>query len=232
MIVTLHGFLGAPWRLPNVPHRALMMPFHGLPPAHAQCTRWSEALEALEAQLPPGPVTLLGYSLGARLALGLTHRCPRVTRAVLVSVHAGLEDHARPERAAFENRLANELETSPLPAFVDAWEALPLFATQTFAQRAAQRAHRESHDPVVLAGAFRVLGTSLMPRYEAALPTLQTPLLFVAGALDVAYATLARRYAEAAARGSVVVLPGVGHNPNVEAPEALHACVHEFLEAA
>ncbi len=232
MIVTLHGFMGAPWRLTDAPHLALTMPFHGLPPAHAHCTRWSEALDALEAQLPAGPITLLGYSLGARLALGLAHRCPRITRAVLVSVHAGLEDHARPERAAFESRVAGQLETGNLPAFVDAWEELPLFATQTRAQRAAQRAHRESHDPAALTGAFRVLGTSLMPSYETTLPALQTPLLFVAGALDSAYATLARRYAQAAAHGSAVVLPDVGHNPIVEAPEALQACMHEFLEAA
>lgn len=220
MIVTLHGFMGAPLRLDR-PHLALTMPFHGLPPAHAHCTDWEHALAALAAQLPPGPVTLLGYSLGARLALGLVHRCPRIERAVLVSVHAGLPEAERPERATFEDGLARQLESGDLPAFVNAWETLPLFATQTPAQRASQRAHREAHDPRVLAGAFRVLGTSHMPHYETTLPAVPTPLVFVAGALDAKYAALASRYAAAARHGSLVLVPNAGHNPLLEAPAAV-----------
>ena len=230
MIVTLHGFMGGLWSLEGTPHVALRMPFHGVPPAHAECTSWTDALAALEAELPPGPITLLGYSLGARLALGLALRCPRVVAAALVSVHAGLPEAERPARAAFEDAMAAKLETAPLPAFVDEWERLPLFATQSQEQRRVQRAAREANEPAVLAGAFRVLGTSHMPDYERLLGDARVPLLFVAGELDAKYSELATRYA--AIRGDSFVVPGVGHNPLVEAPGVTLQRLRTFWEAA
>ncbi len=231
MIVTLHGFMGSPWHLPDVQHVALRVPFHGVPAAHADCTSWTEALDALESELPPGPITLLGYSLGARLALGLVMRCPRVRAAALISVHAGLDAAEQPAREAFEASMAARLESSGLPAFVDEWERLPLFSTQSVAQRQAQRAPREGHDAAALGGAFRVLGTSRMPDYERLLGDVHVPLLFVAGELDAKYSELAVRYASAAARGEACIVPGVGHNPLLEAPALTLARLRELWNA-
>lgn len=232
-LVALHGFLGSPaaWEraLDDVPHVAPVLPFHGRSPA--TCTDWDDGLAQLERQLPAGPLVLLGYSLGARLALGLTCRLgARVLAAVLVSGHAGLEGAERAERRRFEADLAAKLGAAPsMASFVDEWERQPLFATQTPAQRAAQRATREAHRPAVLAGAFEVLGTSRMPSYERVLGDLRTPLLFVAGEGDPKYLALAQRYAQAAARGRFAVVPG-GHNPLLEAPAALGEATRAFLD--
>lgn len=231
MKVTLHGFMGGPWHLPDVQHVALRVPFHGVPAAHADCTSWAEALDALESELPPGPITLLGYSLGARLALGLVMRCPRVRAAALISVHAGLDADQQPARQAFEAGMADRLESSSLPCFVEEWERLPLFSTQSVAQRQAQRAPREGHDGAVLSGAFRVLGTSRMPNYERMLGDVHVPLLFVAGELDAKYSELAVRYASAAGRGAACIVPGVGHNTLIEAPTFTHARLREFWDS-
>src|SRR4051812_30010155 len=76
------------------------LPGHGpavVPSSFAAC------VDALAAELAPhAPFDLLGYSLGARVALGLVARHPHlVRRAVLVSVHPGLaSDVARAARVA------------------------------------------------------------------------------------------------------------------------------------
>ena len=230
-LVTLHGFMGSPasWQTALAqPHVAPVLPFHGASPA--LCTDWEDALTQLAECLPPGPLALLGYSLGARLALGLTRRLgERVRAAVLVSVHAGLAGPERDERARFEAGLAAKLEGGTMAEFVDGWERLPLFATQSAPQRAAQRPARLAHDPRALAGAFRILGTSRMPDYEPTLAGGRTPLLFVAGAEDEKYRALSERYA---ARGGALALVPGGHNPLVEEPAALGRVALEFLEAA
>lgn len=240
-LVGLHGFLGAPGGWASALARDNLveprLPFHGIPPVHAQCTSWAQALELLEAELPPGPVALLGYSLGARLALGLAERLgARVVAAVLVSVHAGLAASEREERARFERAMAARLESSDtMRPFVDHWESLPLFATQ--AQLApnlqqAQRRAREQHLPAVVADAFRVLGTSRMPHYETALGSLRMPVLFLSGARDGKYDALAARYARAAARGTHASIAGCGHNPLLEAPRTVARLVADLLPLA
>lgn len=249
-LVSLHGFLGSPaaWGqvlpmgesqptslLGGIHHHGLGAPFHGLPANHAHCTSWEHALDLMSAELPEGPLVLLGYSLGARLTLGLTHRLgSRVRAAVLVSGHAGLAQ--RDERAAritFDENMAQKLETSAtMAAFVDDWERLPLFSTQSSLPAAAlqaQRRTRERHEPRVVAGAFRILGTGSMPDYESKLATFDAPLLFVTGELDPKYGELASRYAHAAARGRHAVIAGCGHNPLLEAPEKLRDLVLESL---
>lgn len=237
--VSLHGFLGSPAAWDPVlgagAHLGLQIPFHGIPAFHAECTSWERALELLEAQLPAGPLTLFGYSLGARLALGLTARLgARVTHAVLVSVHAGLDDAAeRSARADFETTMATRLASMEMRSFVDEWERLPLFETQgqlDATTRAAQRRVRESHVPQVVAHAFRVLGTSQMPSYQEQLASIQTPLLFVTGARDAKYQRLAARYAILAPHAQHADLAGAGHNPLLEAPGALTQHVGNFLQ--
>ncbi|RYZ66122.1 MAG: hypothetical protein EOP08_05555 [Proteobacteria bacterium] len=119
-----------------------------------------------------------------------------------------------------------------MAAFVDEWEQLPLFATQAALPApllVAQRRTREAHDPRVVAGAFRILGTGSMPDYETKLSDLETPLLFVSGALDDKYGTLAARYAAATPSGRHAVLAGCGHNPLLEAPERLRELVLQTL---
>lgn len=236
--VALHGFLGDAHAWDGVfagaSHLGLTLPFHGDPPAHAECTDWEDALDCLTRELPDGPLALFGYSLGARLALGLCVRLgARIQSAVLVSGHAGLDTGERAARGDFEASMADRLETArDMATFVDEWERLPLFASQarlSEAARTAQRRVRERHHPRVVARAFQRLGTSRMPSYEALLPSLAIPLCFVSGALDTKYDALAARYAASTAHGRHVSLADVGHNPLLEAPTALRAQLHESL---
>lgn len=240
-LVLLHGFLGAPaaWNavLAALPRHGPVwcpwLPGHG--PAAPSPPTWGETVQALAAMLPEGAV-LAGYSLGARLALAATLQRPGRARAtLLVGGHVGPAGAAeRSERAALDAERAAALRGGGLAAFVDAWEALPLFATQRALPpetQAAQRAGRLAHDPQALAWAFEVAGLACMPDLRPGVTAAQQPLRFLTGAMDTRFAALGAslEHPPWVRHHSV---PGAGHNLLLEAPAAVAASLADLMELA
>jgi 2-succinyl-6-hydroxy-2,4-cyclohexadiene-1-carboxylate synthase len=239
-LVLLHGFLGAPsaWDavLAALPRHGPVwcpwLPGHG-PLREALPASWDEAVRSFAASLPAGAM-LAGYSLGARLALAATlHRPGRARATLLVGGHVGpLDDAERAARAALDAQRAADLRHGNLAAFVAAWEALPLFATQhalTPELQARQRALRLAHDAQALTWAFEVAGLAQMPDLRAAVAAARQPLHFLAGALDTRFAALAATLARPpwVTQASV---PAAGHNLLLEAPGAVAASLNDLME--
>lgn len=179
---------------------------------------------------------LAGYSLGARLGLGLLARHRALfDRAVLVGGQPGLADAAeRQARITADEQLAQRLETEGLERFLEHWQALPLFASQTELPaeiRAAQRAFRLRHDPHALAHSLRVLGLGRMPDLWPELPALDLPVRLVVGERDEKFCAIARKMAERLPRAAVEVVAGAGHNVGLERPRVLAAVLAEELRA-
>lgn len=221
MTVALHGFLGAPamWSGLCDDLVAPWCPGHGPRPAVMEGATFDEVVDRLAAQLLPRDrrVRLVGYSMGARLALAMTLRHPsRVREAVLVGGTPGLRTEAeRAARRRDDDALAAALLRDGLPAFVDRWEALPLFATQRdlpAAARAARRAQRLAHDPAALAWCLRALGTGAMPSLWEALPGCEVPLRLVTGGRDEKFTAVARAVVALCPRATHAVVAGAGHD--------------------
>lgn len=179
---------------------------------------------------------LAGYSLGARIGLGLLVRHPGLfVRAVLVGSQPGLEDEKeRRARLVADEHLARRLEQEGIERFLEDWESLPLFATQIELPaeiRAAQRAARLRHDPQELARSLRVLGLGRMPDLWPELPALDLPVRLVAGERDEKFCAIAYRMAEHLPRATVEIVAGAGHNVGLERPDALAAILTEELRA-
>lgn len=180
--------------------------------------------EIVERGLPP--VHVLGYSLGARMALGLTVRHPAlVARATWIGVHPGLQsDDERQQRRAADAEWCSLLEREGVPAFVSAWEKQPLFATQ---QRLpapmldAQRAERLRHTAAGLRLSLQRTGLGEMPNYWPALRDIGVPVDWVVGELDDKFGSLARAAEPALREVRLHVVPGAGHNVLLERPSAL-----------
>ena len=230
----LHGFLGAPASWTRVVEslearagvRAPWLFGHGQPPRDVPEGFW-QAVDALAAELSE-PAFVAGYSLGGRLALGIACRHPRRVRGVIaIGAHLGLDsDLERGERIAWETALATKLERAGLPSFVDAWEKLPLFASQAAlpaAQRSTQRAVRLSHDAAALARVLTALGTGRMPALEP--ERAGVPVLLVTGEHDEKLSAVARARPRLRHR----IVPDAGHNPLLEAPHALGRLIDEQL---
>ena len=135
--------------------------------------------------------------------------------------HVGLADErSRAERAELDARRAAALRSGPLEAFVTAWEALPLFATQRvlpLQQQARQRAARLAHDPQALAWGFEIGGLAQMPDLRPAEAAARQPLCFLTGALDERFSALAASLVRAPWITHRQVA-GAGHNLLLETP--------------
>jgi 2-succinyl-6-hydroxy-2,4-cyclohexadiene-1-carboxylate synthase len=228
-ITLLHGFAGDPaaWDAviaawPEADElRAIPLPGHGAPIAAS----WAENLAAIAPDARAADL-VVGYSLGARVALGL-FAARSIDRAILIGVNPGLPETERPARRAADARWAALLRERGMAAFAADWEAQPLFATQHQtdpARLAARRARRLALDPEPLARSLETMGLAEMPDYRG---VALAGVTLVAGADDAKYVAIARSLA-----APLVTIPGSGHDPTLEQPERLAAVLAAITRTA
>ena len=176
----------------------------------------------------------IGYSMGARLALGCAVRHPaRVRSLVLIGGRAGIADAGeRAARREADAALADRIESGGVEAFVGAWLAQPMFATLRALGPAAierQRRDRLGHDAAELAGSLRRLGPGAQPPLFDELGSVRVPVLLVVGALDASFVAQARELAQRLPDARLCVIPDAGHAVHVERPNAVLAVIRDFL---
>ncbi len=166
---------------------------------------------------------LAGYSMGARLALGLLVRHQSLfASATLIGVHPGLatEEECCHRRAA-DDKLARLLDERGLEVFIDHWQQVPLFRSQQTLPRSvlkAQRERRLAHSADGLAHALRTLSLGNMPNFNPKLPDLELPIHLMVGAHDDKFRRLAESMIGVLPRATLEVVPAAGHNLLLEAP--------------
>ena len=229
----LHGYAGQPgsWRTISslLPHRTCLAPaLFGHDPAIEVTAPipFEEQVSRIVDALPPAPVRLVGYSLGGRVALGVLARARgRIASAVIIGANPGLASiEERASRVAADAGWARMLRERGLDAFIEAWEAQPLFASQARSPapaRAEQRALREEHRAASLAHAMTALGLGAMPDYTPLLPRMDLPIDLVVGALDAKFALVAASMMTSLPRATLHTIEDAGHNVVLEQPEAL-----------
>lgn len=235
--VLLHGFTGGPdaWSdvLDALPGRALCPALGGHAPdvpAARDFTGEVDRLAGVVAAAGFSGAHLAGYSLGARVALGLLARHPRLFgAATLIGGHPGLddEDPQRRERAEADERWARLAERS-LPEFLERWRAQPIFDSQRAlpaARRDSQDRLRAEHGGAALAAAMRALSLATMPDWKPSLASIGVPVHLVVGELDVKFVALAARMSERLPNARTTVVPGVGHNVLLEHPRSVIAAL-------
>jgi 2-succinyl-6-hydroxy-2,4-cyclohexadiene-1-carboxylate synthase len=234
-LLALHGFTGcagfwAPFAKDVAPGWHVLapdLPGHGATGDPFAGNDMAAEADSLANQLD-GPVTVLGYSLGGRLALHLALRHPAlVRRLVLVGASAGLESpDARAERREADARWIRMLREDGLDAFLAAWEAQPLFATQAEAapeRLAWLRDLRCANRAEGLARSLEAFGLGTQDWLAPALATCAVPTTWVAGERDAKFSAIARDMAALMPHAEAVIVPGAGHNVVFERPEAIGA---------
>lgn len=238
-LVFLHGFNGSPNTWDHVvshlsPELESIRPTiggHGLLPAPQTFEGEVDRLATLIAELGR-PAHVCGYSLGGRLAIGLVARHAKlVRRLTLVGANVGLSTEMdRRTRAEQDDTWAAMIERQGVAAFIERWEAQPLFATQLQLPekvRAEQHSQRLGHDAQRLGGAMRALSLGRMPYYADALASVDSPITLVSGELDLKFTDVARRLLPTLRHGRHHVVDGAGHNVVLERPAALAALLLE-----
>lgn len=178
--------------------------------------------------------SLLGYSMGGRVAISIAIVAPeRLSALVLESASPGIRDAAtRRERAERDAGLAAAIEQDGIEPFVDCWERLPLFASQAKmpeSARRALRAQRLQNSPAGLANSLRGLGQGVQPPMHEYLPQIRVPTLLLAGALDHAYCAMGQEMRDLIPQATLKIVTGAGHAVHLEQPERFRALVLEFL---
>jgi 2-succinyl-6-hydroxy-2,4-cyclohexadiene-1-carboxylate synthase len=191
-------------------------------------------VEALLDHLQASPAHLLGYSMGGRLSLYLAlHRPRRWISLILESASPGLATAAeRARRAQKDEALAAFIEREGLPAFVDRWQALPLFASQKRLPQDVRQAHREGrlrNRSRGLANSLRGMGTGVQPSLWPRLGELALPVLLVAGELDDKFVAIAQEMAAELSRVRLEIVPDAGHTVHLERPDYYEHLLRRWL---
>lgn len=182
------------------------------------------------------PAAIVGYSFGGRIALRLALDSPGlVSSLVLIGSGAGIADPAeRARRRAVDEDLARSLERDGVAAFVDRWEALPLFASEESLPaglRERRRQERLAQRPAGLAASIRGAGQGTQEPLHDRLGTLQPPTLLIAGSIDTLAMARARAVAASAppGRATILVVDGAGHAAHLAAPDLVGAAILDHL---
>jgi len=202
----------------------------------ASVERTADDLAAIVRRLGAVHVDVVGYSLGARIALRLAVTHPEaVGRLVLEAPSAGIADPAaRAARAAADAERARLVVREGIEAFATRWEAEPVLAGEAALPadaRARQAAIRRSHAPLGLAASLVYAGQGAMEPLHDRLAAVAAPTLVVAGADDLVRAR-AEEVAAAIPGARLVLVPGAGHAPHLERPDRFHALLFDFLTEA
>jgi 2-succinyl-6-hydroxy-2,4-cyclohexadiene-1-carboxylate synthase len=175
------------------------------------------------AAAAPSRFTLVGYSMGGRIALHAALApalAPRVERLLLIGASPGIADPAeRAERRAADDRLADEVERMSIEEFARRWALTPVLAGQPRAVAAAVHADRLRNQPAGLAGALRGLGTGALGSLWDRLSEVRAPTTLIAGERDAKFRAIASDMARALPTADVAVIPGAGHAVHLEAPD-------------
>ncbi len=172
----------------------------------------------------------IGYSMGGRTALHAVLAHPeRVEGLVLIGATPGLtEAEDRAERRRADDDLATRLVESGLPAFLDRWLALPLFAGLD--EQAAARSARLTNRAEGLAASLRHCGTGSQEPLWGRLAEIEVPVLAVVGDQDHKFAAIAERMVGAmtGTTAEVVTLPGT-HAVHLERPVECATAIAERI---
>ena len=202
--------------------------FGGSPPAGPALSDYADAVAAMfdDLALPPG-TDVLGNGLGGFVALALASRHgARFARLVLVGSAIAFPEAGR---ATFR-ALADKVEQSGMAAVVDA-AMRRMFPAPFIAANPDVVAGREAVfkriDPDVFASACRALATLDL---SDELLKVRNPTLIVVGAEDQATpSALGRALAARLANSQLIEMPGLGHCPHIQDPDAFVAATAPFL---
>src|SRR3954447_4111113 len=200
------------------------------PPERMTLADYADAVADLIAALGIGRLHLGGLSFGGGLAIAVYRRLPHVIRSlVLAGAYAGWKGSLPPEEGAGRLRRAQAEAGRPPTEWMDGYLA-GFFSGPVPA----------GVSDLVRTMMLDVRPTGLLPMLTAfaeadlrdVLPTIAVPTLLIYGERDVrAPLPVAEALHAAIPASELVVLPGVGHCLNLEAPDAFNAEVRRFLGA-
>ena len=199
---------------------------HGLSRGIAAPERDSEDLAALCQHLGLTRVALHGMSQGVRAVLGFPARAPEQVQALILDGPPPLDFASDPEVPL--DQYAALVRTGGIEAFRHEWARHPLMQLRT----------RNPEARALLAAMLaRYAGDDLThpasraePAARLRLESLTVPTLVLSGEYDLAgRKRAARRLTARLSHAELAEIPGAGHLPNLDSPDAYSKLCRQFL---
>lgn len=243
-ILFLHGFTGCGDNWQPITQKlsshfqtiTIDLPGHGetdspADPARTQMEAVAADLHELITRIIQAPVYLVGYSMGGRLALYFALHYPdSIRKLVLESASPGLASEAeRQARRASDEQLAARILQNGIAAFVEEWDKLPLFASQSPEIRQRLHIQRLQNNPLGLANSLRGMGTGVQPSLWDSLPGLKPRALIINGASDTKFVAIGEQMVRLIPTVHQRIFPNVGHTVHLENPADYTTMLREFL---
>jgi len=246
-IVLLHGFTGSvsTWNkvvstLPtSLKVIAIDLIGHGKTDAPQDSKRYSmeeqiQDLKDIFEQLALSSFTLVGYSMGGRVALSYVCTNPKsVKTLILESASPGLKTETeRIARRNADEALAEKIESNGIESFVNSWENISLFESQKRLPTSIQleiRDERLSQRELGLANSLRGMGTGAQKSYWDDLQRLSIPVYLVTGELDQKFNLIAQEMKTLLQIANHYHVNGVGHAIHVENPEQFATIIKDII---
>jgi len=247
-VVFLHGFTGSTktWNpiVEQFPETirciAVDLLGHGetdspIEPSRYQIKEQFMDLHELFVSLHMTNFTLVGYSMGGRIALAFALEYPNmVNRLILESASPGLITHKEQQnRIIADEKLAKRIEIEGVESFIDFWQDIPLFQSQkklTESKKQLIRQERLQQSSVGLANSLKGIGTGQQPSYWASLDQLKMPVLLITGELDQKFNLIAQQMKNSLTNAEHVQVSAVGHAIHVENPVQFATIIKEQLK--
>ncbi|XP_024988553.1 protein PHYLLO, chloroplastic [Cynara cardunculus var. scolymus] len=260
VVVFLHGFLGTSedWipimKAMSASSRCIAfdLPGHGGSKMHAgndvahrvdlSVKVVAEMLHKLILLLTTRKVTVVGYSMGARITLFMALRCSMMVKGVvIISGSPGLDDEVkRKVRSVKDDFLACALFSYGLDLFIKTWYSGELWRSlRSHPQFDRIVASRLKHNDVqALAKSLSDLSIGRQPSLWEELKHNKSPLLLIVGEKDKKFKTIGesmwsklgtREGGSAKHPYTMVEIPNCGHAVHIENPLPVIHSIRQFL---
>lgn len=210
--IALHGFLGLPsdWNQWDcIPYR--------IEPSESLTTWATDFNKCVETHIA-APRTLMGYSMGGRLALHALIQNPSLwQKAILISTNIGLRDPlSRQARLQNDYTWASKFRNDPWEQLMQDWESQAIFKGSFTPIR-----HEKDYNREDLA---RHLENFSLAKQEYLLPKiakLNLPIQWITGSLDHNAESQAKEITVVHSHSSHLSIPNGTHRVHFEFPEVL-----------
>lgn len=196
--IALHGFLGLPsdWKSLQSAHSVDLFSESPIP-----YWDWAQSFNKKHSG------TLVGYSLGGRLALhALIDDPSRWERAIIVSAHPGLHVDKRPVRLVEDALWAEKFVHAPWDDLMNQWNRRDVFAHDNPAVRIESNFNRQN-----LSRALRVWSLGNQERLHEKISRLPMQITWIVGEKDLRFVSEAKSLSFVHPKSELIILPHKGH---------------------
>lgn len=214
--ILLHGFWGQPQDWNDVLAKVSLGRSVLIPDLHEEgplsprqnFDTWAKNFHAwLAHEASEAPVEIVGYSMGARLALNAVIANPqRFKRALLLSGAPFIPREDFHARFVWEEQWKERFESQPWAELEAAWQDQSVFA-------GSETAPRRRSDPLreMLGLAMTNWSVTKHPFEQEHVRRLQPSVEWAFGALDQKYLEMAKTLASLPVQGQIHIIPNAGH---------------------